>query len=134
MDANTALLIIGFIGYAVVNWKKGGNQASADVIALYKARDEVQDKQHKENKDQINYLTGEVGRLRGLIEEKDKRIATLEQVDISRNPVMLQFIEKINKSADENAAFINGFKDLPSIMIEIKTFMSNINAHMEKHG
>lgn len=130
MDTNTILIIVGFLGYSFVNWRKGGAQASSDVIALYKARDEVQDKQHKENKDQINFLTGEVGRLKGMLEEKDRRIATLERVDISHNPIMMAFMARMETSAKDHEIFRDSFKDTPHILSEIKTFMSKINEHM----
>lgn len=134
MDFNSVLLTVGMLVTLVAFWKKGGNQASSDVIAMYKARDEIQDKERKEMRDSISALTGEVGRLKGLIEEKDKRIAILEGVDINKNPVMAKFIKRMENAAEESEAFMNAFKDMPQILSEIKTFMGAINAHLEKNG
>lgn len=132
MDANSVLIFIGMIAGMYVYWRKGGNQASSEIISMYKARDEIQDKERKEMRDSISNLTGEVGRLKGLIEEKDKRIAILESVDIQRNPVMAKFIKRMEGAAEESEAFMMAFKDMPQILGEIKTFMEKINAHMEK--
>lgn len=134
MDVNSVLIFVGIVAGLIVYWKQGGNKASADVIAMYKARDEIQDKQRKELSDQVNALTGEVGRLRGLMEEKDKRIQILESVDINRNPVMAKFIKRMETAAEESETFMSAFKDMPQILSEIKTFMEKINAHMEVHG
>lgn len=137
MDANTLLLFAGMIAGIFVYWKKGGNQASVDVISMYKARDEVQDKDRKEMRDQISTMTGKIGRLEGIIEEKDKRIKILENVDITRNPVMLKFMEYITKVTERSEKYMDftekESQQIMSILVEIKTFMGSINQHMEQH-
>ena len=134
MDANTFLLGIGMAAMIFLQWKNGANKAGSETVALYKARDEVQDKESKRKDEQIDKLTHEVGKLSGILEEKERRIKTLEQVDISRNPVMLAFMQKLTKTAEESETFMVAFKDLPSILGEIKTFMGAINEHMAKQA
>lgn len=137
MDANTLLIFVGMIAGIFVYWKKGGNQASSDVIAMYKARDELQDKDRKEMRDQISSMTGKIGRLEGIIEEKDKRIKILESVDIARNPAMLKFMEYITRVTERSEKYMDftekESQQIMSILVEIKTFMGNINSHMEQH-
>jgi hypothetical protein len=115
-----------------IYWKKGGVQATNEVVAMYKARDELQDKERKEMRAQITDMTGKIGRLEGIIEEKDKRIKILENVDIGKNPLLLRFMEKLMKTADESEQFMAAFAELPAILGEIKTFMESINKHMEQ--
>jgi len=129
MDLNSLLLMFGIASGIFLYWKRGGNQANTDILSMYRARDELQDKERKEMKDQIINMTTEIGRLTGLIEEKDKRIAILESVDISKNPV----IDKIAKAASESEEFIRAFRDLPRILSEINKSMHSINEHMAKN-
>lgn len=131
MDANTLLLFVGMLTGIFVYWKKGGNQASAEVLAMYKARDELNDKEREDMKNRIHVLTGDVGKLRGIIEEKNKRIDLLESIVQGRNPEMLKFMQDLTKSARESEDFMKSFKDVPQILGEIKTFMHSINTHME---
>ena len=132
MDANTVLLFIGMIVGIFVYWKKGGNQATTEVLAIYKSRDELQDKQRTEMMDQIHTLTGEVGRLNGILSEKEARIKILESVDVGRNPVLMQFMEKLTKTALDSEIFMAGFKDLPQMLNEINTSLHALNAQMAK--
>ena len=134
MDGNTVLLAIGMVAMAFVQWRTGANKAGTETVAMYKARDEVQDKEAKRKDEQIDKLTHEVVKLTGILEEKERRIKTLEQVDISRNPLMLQFMEKLNKTADESALFMLTFKDLPKIMGAINESLMAINEHMAKNA
>lgn len=137
MDGNSVLIFVGMVAGLYVYWKRGGVQASGEVISMYKARDELQDKERKEMRTQISDMTGKIGRLEGIIEEKDKRIKVLESVDISRNPVMLKFMEYLTKVADRSEKYMDftekESQQVMSILAEIKTFMGNINSHMEQH-
>lgn len=131
MDFNSVLLTVGLIAGIFVYWRKGGNQASAEVLAMYKARDELADKERIEMKEKISTMTGEIGKLKGILEEKNKRIDLLEAVVQGRNPEMVKFMQDLTKVSKESEAFMTSFKDLPAILGEIKTFMHNINQHME---
>lgn len=134
MDANTLLLFVGMIAGIFVYWRKGGNQATSEVLSMYKSRDELQDKQRKEMMEQVHTLTAEVGRLNGILSEKEARIKILESVDVGRNPAIMQFMEKLNKTADESALFMLSFKDLPQMMANINTNLQALNEHMAKHA
>lgn len=134
MDTNTFVVAVGMIAMIVVQWKTGANKAGAETVAMYKARDEVQDKENKRKDEQIAKLMHDLGVVTGKLEEKEQRIKTLEQVDISRNPMLLQFMEKLNKSADESTAFMLTFKDLPSMMGRIATTLQALDEHMAKHA
>ncbi len=101
---------------------------------MYKSRDELQDKQRKEMMEQVHTLTAEVGRLNGILSEKEARIKILESVDVGRNPAIMQFMEKLNKTADESALFMLSFKDLPQMMANINTNLQALNEHMAKHA
>ncbi len=128
MDSNTVLLTIGVAIYLIIYWRKGGNQASTDANTSLKSvadarKMEIDDlkervstceKLHREN------LT-ERGRMQGIIEEKDKRIVVLESVDISRNPVIVSFIEN---SAKREERILDAMK-------QISDFMQKLNTHME---
>lgn len=137
MDTNSVLLFVGMVAGLFIYWKKGGVQASNEIIAMYKARDELQDKERKEMSKQLHEMTEKIGRLSGIIEEKDKRIKILESVDITRNPAMLKFMEYLTKVAERSEQYMD-FTEKESnqvmgILVEIKTFMGNINQHMELH-
>lgn len=128
------LLFVGMVAGLFVYWRTNGNKASAEVLSIYKNRDELQDKQRKEMMEQVHTLTAEVGRLNGVLSEKENRIKILESVDISRSPVMMQFMEKLNKTADESAVFMLTFKDLPQMMQNINTSLATMNEHLVKHA
>lgn len=129
MDSNTLLIFLGMVVGIFVYWRKGGNQASTDANASLKTvadarKMEIDDlkervttceKLHREN------LT-ERGRMQGIIEEKDKRITILESVDISRNPLIMKFIESSGKRED---------KILESLQ-KISTFLQQLNDGMAK--
>lgn len=132
MDANTLLIAAGMVGMIFVQWKTGANKAGSETVAMYAARDIVQDKENKRKDEQIARLTHDLGVVTGKLEEKEERIKTLEQVDISRNPILLQFMEKLNKSADESTAFMLTFKDLPAMMGKIATTLQALDEHMAK--
>ncbi len=134
MDFNSVLLFVGMVAGLFVYWRTNGNKASAEVLSIYKNRDELQDKQRKEMMEQVHTLTAEVGRLNGVLSEKENRIKILESVDISRSPVMMQFMEKLNKTADESAVFMLTFKDLPQMMQNINTSLATMNEHLVKHA
>lgn len=133
MDANAVLMTFGMVIGLFIYWRQGGNKASSEVLAIYKNRDELQDKQRKEMSDRIHELTQEVGRLNGVLSEKEARIKILESVDVSRSPVLMQFMEKLNKSADESALFMLTFKDLPQMMQKVNDSLQKIDAHLVTH-
>ncbi len=134
MDANTVLLGIGMAAMIFMQWKNGTSKAATETVAMYKNRDEVQDKENKRKDEQITKLTHELGVVSGKLEEKEARIKTLEQVDISRNPMLLQFMEKLNRTADESTAFMLTFKDLPSVMVNINTSLQALSEHLAKQA
>lgn len=111
-----------------VFWKKGGNQASSDanvaLLQLHQAN-KIQIEQAQKDilglQDRERKHLGEIGRLNGVLEEKDKQIAVLQTVDITKNPMMLKFIEN---SAMREEKILNA-------LTNIGTFMQNINKHFE---
>lgn len=127
-DFQTIVTTIAIIAGLVIYWRKGGNQASseanASLLQLVAA-----------NKEQINQLQtrvetceglhrtnlGEIGRLKGIIEEKDKRISVLESVDIGKNPALMKFIEN---SAQREEKILTALQ-------KVADFMGQINQHFE---
>lgn len=136
---NLLTLFVLAIG-VFVYWRKGGNSAASEVIEMYKNRDTLQDKQLTEIKNQLERQTGEIGRLNGVIEEKDKRLQILEDIAKNRNPEMTKFMEYITKVASESESrmmkqdeLMSTFEQLPGILKEIRDFMQKMNNHFAEH-
>lgn len=141
MDANTVVLTIGMIVGLVVYWKKGGNQASSDANVALKQVADAQKMEIEQLKERVTVCEGlhrenlsEVGRLKGVSEEKDKRIAILESVDITRNPSFLDFMQKLTKTSTDTEVFMMTFKDLPQVMMNINASLQSITDHLAKHA
>ncbi len=114
MDANTFLIGFGMLVGAIVYWRKGGNKASNEANTALLQLNETSRLQMDTMKASIKGLEDrereqgkEIGRLQGILSEKEKQIAILQSVDIGKNPQLM------------------------NVLTEIKDFMHNINVHMQ---
>ncbi len=109
-------------------WKKGGNDAESKATGAYKNVADAYEKEINQLKTQmtaqaeafrkqmheqsesfraeINALTAKVGELTGILQEKNDRIKTLEEIATNRNPEII------------------------TLMTDIRNFMQNINAYL----
>jgi len=141
MDTDNLLTLLVLAIGVFVYWRKGGNSAASEVIEMYKNRDTLQDKQLTDIKHQLERQTGEIGRLNGVIEEKDKRLQILEDIAKNRNPEMAEFMRYITKVAAESEKrmaktdeMMAAFEQLPGILVEIRDFMQKTNEHFADHS
>lgn len=104
-------------GYVFTFWKKGGNEASSEVIKALK-------EQHDINSNKISELTHEMGVLTGQLREKDERIKLLEALVQGRNPEQLQYMTEMRKFTEGVAQYM---ADSTRTMGEISVFMHNLN-------
>lgn len=93
---------IGFLAGAFLYWRTGGMNVSKNIIENFKTRvDQLEKdvirltKQHQDN-------VSEIGRLNGVISEKDKYISLLKEVSLDRNPEMKQFVEMMTQATKRN--------------------------------
>lgn len=148
MDASTAQAIFAItlvIGGVVVYWRKGGNQATADANAALLQVTQANKMQIEQAQRDIAGLqereranVQEIGRLNGVISEKDKQISILQSVDISKNPAFLKFMTYTMQVAERSEEFMNKSSQREDKMLAAITsvgdFMQKINAHFEKHS
>lgn len=104
MDVNSimtwVLIIVGIVAY----WKKGGNDAAnnanSSLLQVAQANkmqiDQLIDKVKGLEERERMHL-GDIGRLKGQIDEKDKTISILRTVDVSKNPVIMKSIQDSEK-------------------------------------
>lgn len=74
-------------------WRNGTAQVSDSVINTYKAKVEQLEERVTSGEKQHKESIEEIGRLKGILEEKDKRISVLESVDLKKNPEFTQFMK-----------------------------------------
>jgi hypothetical protein len=108
--AVTCGAIFTIIGQFFLFKNKTGT-VTRDVIETYKTRiDQLEQRVsiceslHRDN-------LGEIGRLKGVSEEKDKRITILESVDLKRNPELLIFMKETTEALTSVKNFFNDLGD-----------------------
>lgn len=129
MDVNTLISVVALAASLFVYWRKGGNQASNEANAALlqvnqanKLQIEALQKDVAGLQERERSHIGEIGRLKGVIEEKEKQIAILQSVDLSKNPQLMKFIE--NSAAREEQTL--------QALKNIAEFMNKITVHFEK--
>lgn len=135
-DISPFLTLIAIVGLAAgnffTNFKTGGSNVSKEVIANYKElqaqlKDEIaavrkqREDQERHFNEQINTLTGQLGQMKGKLEEKEKQIEILQGVDLSKNPAMLKFMQN---SDDREGKILEALK-------QIAEFMGKVNQHFD---
>lgn len=137
MDNNTfqtILMLVGLCGGVYAMWKRSGNQVITEVLKAY----EIQVKQLKERVETCEGLhrenLNERGKMQGVIQEKDKRIAVLEAIATNKNPEMNDFMMYITRVAKSSETYMKESEKfmqvLPDVLTEIKDFMHKLNQHM----
>lgn len=137
------LTLIVVIAGVIVYAKKGGNKASSEAnIALLQVADanklqieqlqkrvEVCEGLHREN-------LGEIGRLKGVNEEKDKRISILENVRATLDPEtakILAYIGTVAKNSESFMANSQAREDKILAALErVGNFMESLTQRMEE--
>jgi beta-N-acetylglucosaminidase len=119
LNLNLAEIGLFFVGFAYVftYWKKGGNQASTEVINALK-------EQHQINADKISQLTKEVGILTGQLKEKNDRITMLESIVQGKNPEQIQYMADMRRFTEGVSTYM---ADSIKTLGEISIFMHNLN-------
>lgn len=143
MDANTWVMLIGIAVGLVVYWKKGGNQASSDansalmqVTSANKLQIEQMSDKIKGLEDRERLNLGEIGRLNGVVSEKEARIKILENVRATLDPETAKILTYIGSVAKNSESFMtksDGREDaILKALTRISEFMQKINDHMDK--
>lgn len=133
MDVNTVMTAIAILAAAFLYWRKGGNQASAEVIATYKVQvDQLKEAVH-DLKERADRQSDEIGQLKGRLAEKNDRIKDLEAILQGRNPEMVQFMQYLTKVAKQSEEHMKNYGTLPAVLLEVRDFMHNMNEHFAQH-
>ncbi len=129
MDSSHILSIVSFAGMVVMTiaffwtqWKTGSqgankelNTTTQEVISTYKTQVEQYKEQIGQYRTDMHNLTLEIGKLRGIIEEKDKKNKELESLLLAQNPDVKNF-----------------YREAPLVLKDIKDFMIKMDAYFEK--
>ncbi len=138
-----AIILVALAG-VIVYWKKGGNKADGDLISRYEARDKLNSTDMTEMKRQIHDQQKDIGRLNGILEEKDKQIAILQSVDLTKNNALAEFMKYttgvsqkadgfMEKSSAREDKILLALQEVSVGLIKIGDFMQKINDHFAEH-
>lgn len=116
------------VGYLIIQYRKGGNDASEDVLKLreqqveaLKDQIDILNKQTQEFSRKINELTGKVGELTGLLQAREKENEQLRAIILGRNPEVEIFYKEGMRYFTESKPIIDS----------MKTFMEKMAHHLE---
>jgi len=96
--------VVAFLGMALGYWRAGGFKIQKNIIENFKMRVEQLEKDVIRLTAADLQKAGEIGRLNGVIGEKDKYINMLKEVSLDRNPEMKRFVDIMTSSAKRNEA------------------------------
>lgn len=90
-------IIIALVGavLAYQQYRQGTAKISVTTIQAYKDQVEIMNVRYKEQSDKINVLTGQVGKLQGANEEKEKKIQEYREIFQGKNPELEKILTKI---------------------------------------
>lgn len=102
-------IFVFFGAMLLTRWKSGANGVATDIITTYKARVEQLESNEKMGIQRMHEHTQEIGKLQGILSEKDKEVERLRAILENRNP------------------------ELVTTLKAIQGFMGKIEAHMAEH-
>lgn len=120
-------MVVMTVAFFVMYWKKGGREAEKDlntttqeVIATYKEQVNQLKEQVNQYREDMHKLTIEIGRLTGVIEEKDKNNRELKDLLLGRNPEMDNFFKTAAPSLKKVEEFMGEISSYMKITIDQK--------------
>lgn len=122
MDINTIALLAQGAAMIFFMWRTGANKASGEVINTYKER-VVQLSQ------QVANLTSELGRLNGILQEKDERMKVLEAIATNRNPELEAFMKYMIKVGGDAGQYMLWAKNTNT---DIQKLVNEMNTKFDK--
>lgn len=120
---NVGALVIFFAS----QYRKGKDQSTTDLINLLQSKDEAQSKIITDYQNKFDEINKELGYLRGLLNEKEKKVEEYKAIFEVRDPEQKKFMQNVTEATVESATYM---KESNIILQEIRTFMSGLNSHL----
>lgn len=95
LDVNTMILAFCALAWGWQQYKQGASKISSDTIIAYQAQASINEKTLTNQAAQINSLNAEVGRLGGIIQEKDKQLGDYKEIFQGKNPQLEEILIKL---------------------------------------
>lgn len=84
-------------GFIWIFFKKGGDSASQEVINIYQIRDKEQKQQIADYQLKFDNINKELGKLNGIIQEKDVKLKEYIDILSNRNPKLEATLNEISE-------------------------------------
>lgn len=118
-------------------FRRGSSQVSAEVINTYKLRVEQLSEDNKTLSKNQHENTSKIGRLEGILEEKNKELTRVQDILKDRNPETQKFMQYLTDVAQQSQKYMERddkrSDQLGEIFTEIRDSMRAINQHMADH-
>lgn len=94
--------VIAFLGAMFAYWRTGGFNMQRTIIESFRTRVDQLEKDVVRLTALDNEKTKEIGKLQGIISEKDGYINLLKEVSLDRNPEMKEFVSAMKTFMTKN--------------------------------